>query len=401
MPLSDDDPKKWVLKEHTEVKHRILRKYLTTWTRILSSASRKIHFFDGFAGRATYEDEIRGSPILALDVADKNAESFKTFHCTFNEYDQNNYENLSEVLGKYIGSLESEADIVGEEKTISRNTPDISIDLRNGQFEDVALDVMRSKTYRDLPSLVFIDPFGYGGVPFNLVDKIMNLQSRGNEVFFTFMVDTVRRFLSDVEKEEAISELLGTNDWSYIKELSTREEKEEEILKLYREQLQKIADVDYVFPFQMMHPEKETTVYYLIHATNHFKGFKVMKDVMFREGAEDQFAYLGADHYGYEDSQTTLFESTESEDTRVKALAEFLYDRYEDEQFRFWEILKGTYMETDLIEKHYKRAIDILVDEDKATVHNFPQRDQGSKRGKNPDDEIEFCQKNQRLSDFS
>lgn len=386
MPLPDDHPDKWVLKEHTEVKHQILRKYLTTWTRIVSSTNPELHFFDAFAGRATYEGEISGSPILALDVADDHADQFDTFHCTFNELDENNFENLSNVISKYKNDL--------------KNSSKISIDLRNKEFGEIALEIMQSQEYRDLPSLVFIDPFGYDGIPFKIVDRVINLKTSGNEIFFTFMVDKVRRFLSDDEKSETITNLMGTEEWTKVSDIDHRENKEEALLRLYTSQLKQVADVDYAFPFQMIHPDKETTVYYLIHATNHFKGLKVMKDVMFREGADEQFAYLGAEHYGYDDAQTKLFDTTNTEDTRITALADYLYDRFEGSQLRYWEILKRTYTDTDLIDKHYKKAIDKLVEKDEATVHNFPDRPRGSSSGKKPDDEIEFCQTNRRLTDF-
>jgi len=381
MPLDDDDPDKWQGGEHTEVKHRILRKYLTTWTRIVSSTNSELHYFDGFAGRAEYDGESGGSPLIAIDVANRNAERFDKFHCTFNELNEGNYEHLS----KEVHEKAKECENIGK----------VRAELKNEEFEDVALPVLKHERYRNIPSLVFVDPFGYEGTPFEVISDIMNLRESGDEVFFTFMVDTIRRFLGDEEKESTITRIFGTDDWKYIRDINSRERQEEEILKVYVNQLEESAGVEHVFPFQMKHPDKDVTLYYLIHATNHFKGFKVMKDVMFKEGADDLFAYLGSDHYGYEENQTTLFESTASEDTRITELEDRLIDWYEDTTITYGKIIEETYSKTDLVEPQYRTALSNLESEDKIQV------DRGdSSRGFNEDYEIHFKPENQRLTDF-
>ncbi|WP_436343761.1 three-Cys-motif partner protein TcmP [Natronorubrum sp. FCH18a] len=381
MPLDDSDPDKWHMKEHTEVKHRILRKYLTTWTRIVSSGNPEIHYFDGFAGRARYEDGEPGSPLLALDVANRSADLFDIFHCTYNDYSDENYQILKEE--------------VKDKKNSCENNTQIDEVIFNEEFEDIAIPVLDSEKYSGLPSMVFIDPFGYSGTPFNVISKIMNLQSSGNEVFFNFMVDTIRRFLDDESKEETITRAFGSSDWKSIRKYTDREKQEEEILKLYVSQLKEEAGVKYVFPFQMKHPDKNVTVYYLIHATNHFKGFKAMKDVMFNEGADDNFAYLGSDHYGYEDEQTNLFEVTASEDLRIKELRERLLSRYNGDTVSFNDILKFAYLNTDLIDTHCRKALTTLESQDKIHV------DRGSStRGFKEEYDITFRPQNQRLTDF-
>lgn len=381
MPLDDSDPEKWHMKEHTEVKHRILRKYLTTWTRIVSSANPEVHYFDGFAGRARYEDDEPGSPLLAIDVADRNAGIFDRFHCTFNDYSEANYDILRKETKNKIEQCE--------------NSEKIEHTCFNEKFEDIALPVLESDAYSNIPSMVFIDPFGYSGTPFEVISKIMNSQASGNEVFFNFMVDKIRRFLNDDEKEETITRAFNSDDWKEIRQYSDREKQEEEILKLYVSRLKSVADVEYVFPFQMKHPDKDVTLYYLIHATNHFKGFKVMKDVMFNEGADDNFAYLGSDHYGYEDKQTTLFETTASEDVRVKELRQRLLNAYDGITVTFEELLKYTYLRTDLVETHCRSALKTLEMKDKISV----DRD-GAQRGFKEEYEIAFEPQNQRLTDF-
>jgi three-Cys-motif partner protein len=89
MVLCDSDPKKWILKEHTRVKHEILDKYLTPWIFKLSSAYNTLLYIDGFAGRGEYFEENNfdgvGSPIIAMRKVQQYKDKVPNFLCLFIE----------------------------------------------------------------------------------------------------------------------------------------------------------------------------------------------------------------------------------------------------------------------------------------------------------------------------
>lgn len=382
MPLPDSADEKWVRKEHTAVKHEILQKYLTPWTRILSSGFDQVHYFDGFAGRGRYEDGEPGSPVLAMQAADRHATNLDEFLCTFVEWNDENFADLESVVEEEKQSCTDKVEVITE----------------NERFEDVVDGIIDGLDGDDImPSFFFIDPFGYEGMPFETVSDIINLRDEGVEVFLTYMVRDIRRFLTSEDHEDSITRILGTDEW---KQYKNSENKEEEILKLYERQLRYQAGAEYVWPFEMKMPERSETVYYLIHATNHFKGFKIMKDIMYKAGAEDNFAYLGPDHYAYEDQQTSLFDVTDSGDSRVEDLAEFLFKELDGEQMTFFQVMKETYEETDLIEKHYRDAIYHLEERQKAEIHNQPDEPRGTQNGLGHDDRVTIGRKYQNLMNF-
>lgn len=359
-------------QRHTEVKHRILEKYLSTWTSILPAANPKLHYFDGFAGPALYEGERKGSPLLALDVADRNSSNFENFHCTFNELKKDRFESLKQG-------------VKDAQKTQSSK---ISSEFYNERFEDVAVQVLRENYHT--PSLIFIDPFGYDSVPFDVVSEIMNLRESGDEIIFTFMVHYINRFINEDPKESAITRVFGTDEWKQYRGIDDTEKLEEKMVDLYLKQLEEVG-VEYQFPFQMKRNDKNRTEYYLIHASNHFKGYKVMKDVMYREGADEEYAFLGQEQWKYDDNQKTLFDHGGGPETsREEELAEFLYEEFEGETITHWELYKQTYERTDCIETHYTTALTQLEEEDRI------QRPDGNSN----DAIIQFKQENQRLSDF-
>ena len=384
MPLDDDDPEKWRMREHTEIKHDILRKYFISWVRVISSKNKQLHFFDGFAGRGYYEDGEEGSPLLIMNAADRNSDYFDQIFCTFVELNNNNYNDLRVAI---------------KEKKSEIETDKITINPQNDRFENVVEELIGNLGDSNIiPSLFFIDPFGYNAIPFEVVSEIADIQESGVEMFITFMVRDIRRFLEDEGHEESITRILGTEEW---KEIRDSDDKENKILQIYEQQLKEEAGVEYVWPFEMKMPNRRETVYHLIHATNHFKGFKIMKDVMYNSGADDKFAYLGPEHYAYDDAQSTLFESTGTNDKRITELAEYLFEQFEGRELSFYDIMKKTYTETDLIEKHYRRAIYYLEEQHRATIYNKPERKRGTKNGLDDHDLVEFNREYGDISNWS
>ncbi len=93
------------------------------------------------------------------------------------------------------------------------------------------------------------------------------------------------------ELEETLNSLFGTDRWKRI--LISPQNPEIALINLYREQLHEVAKVKYSWAFRVCTSEKVQTLYYLVHATNNFKGHKIMKEIMANQSVRGDFAYLG------------------------------------------------------------------------------------------------------------
>lgn len=381
----DDDPEKWGMKGQTEVKHRLLEKYLDPWLNKISTVSPEVHFLDGFAGRGEYTDGSKGSPLIAMDVADRKLREegwidnrLSRFEVIAVEDNEQNYQNLKECL----------------EKKNSETDARINAECYNRKFHDYASEYI--ETYQREPNacFVFIDPFGFSGVPLDTIQELINLRSTGIELFITFMSGKIAQFLTNETHQEAIDEAFGTTEWrERIDENAAKEERAEQLMLYYETRLRNEADISYVWPFQMYEESKRQTSYHLLHATNHFDGFELMKDIMWREGARDTFAYLGPDHYPYEGGQKALasFNAGDSEkDGWIDDLADQLADEYQGAQIKFDCLLRDQYPKTPFIAKHFRDACKLLADRNDASIQNFPKRKNGTPYGLNRDDEVYF-----------
>lgn len=359
MSLKDNDERKWEYTQHAKVKHLLLSKYLSTWITILGSSSPLVNYFDGFAGRGNYNDGSHGSPILALEAMEQvhNLTHIRglKYNCFFIESDLDNFNNLDNVIGQERGRFPS-ANLI---KCINADFDSYINEL---------LDNLERKNLNLAPSFFFIDPFGYTGLNFNTIQRI--LCNPKVEVFINFMVRDVNRFFSLPNQVENMNRLFGGDSWKELSGYSGKE-RQDALRDLYMNNLIESGSAKYVWPFRICEDDRCATLYYLIYATNHFKGFDVMKSIMFNQSSH--FAFLGPEEHAYQISknQLKLF------DYNTENLKGYLMNKYKDSSNTYDVIRKETYMETLSVDKHYRAAIKELEKEGKVRVERVSSKRSG------------------------
>ncbi len=376
MALKDSDPDKWVYSQHTRVKHEILSKYLWAWIRILWKWHKRICYFDTFAGRGEYVVEgepTPGSPVIALRLADEYLERskedpqkpmFAEFVCFLIEKDPDNFRNLESVVTR--------------EQTRLKNVDACKVDLRNQEFAPVVHEILQNLRGDIAPSFFFIDPFGFKGVPFDLVKKILSMKR--TEVFFTFMTRDINRFLGHEDLSHRFDELFGTSDWRRLLERCDPGKQHQTLRDFYIRRLKEDAKVKHAWAFRVCTDDRCETLYYLIHATNHFRGLKIMKDIMHKQGPKGMFAYLGPEDVYYR-NQLRLFEEDSG------SLKEYLVRRFSGRTVRFMDIIEESYEDTPVTEPQYRKALKELEKDEQVRVARFSSE---TARGLSGSDSVTF-----------
>jgi len=382
-------------KGQTDMKHRILRLYLDPWIKKLSSSNSvsKLVFIDGFAGPGIYPDDTTGSPLVVMNKIDRvlsktavdgNIDEFK---CIFVEDDDDTYEQLERNVTEH----EAQVDHRIEPRCIP------------GEFEEWATEFMGEyKQGHPPPTLIFVDPFGYSGLPFELLSELFQLREKSLELLITFMSGKMAQWMDDPNHQKAITETLGLDHWrQHFDDDMPKDRRAQVFSQLYQAQWRREADANFTFPFEMVEEGKRQTCYYLIHVTNHLDGLKVMKHTMFNAGANDQYAYLGPDHAGYEDDQLSFtdFGSTDNFDQQIRSFGDGLHDRYNGEKMRLEELLRLTLDGNIFKVPDYRSAFEHLSKQDKLRIDGA-EYTKGNNTGCEPDSEIEFVDL-PTLSDFS
>ena len=264
----DADPKKWIKAPHTTAKHEILAHYLNGWFPKIGSWAKRILLFDGFAGRGIYEDGSEGSPIIALRlIAGHSIAASKpdtAFDFLFVEKDPHNAAELQ----AQINALEAE---------VGGFPPNVHYRVECGRFEDHAKALL-DQAANNAPTFVFIDPYGFSGIPMDVVARFVSFKS--TEVFVNLMVDYVGRF-GEKELPQSMSSLYGLPVEEVMREFSDEDLRHEYLRDLYMRQLHERAGFEHVHPFAM-HGDNGKVAYYLIHATRHPAGVGLMKEAMWK-----------------------------------------------------------------------------------------------------------------------
>jgi hypothetical protein len=190
------------------------------------------------------------------------------------------------------------------------------------------------------------------------------------------MYRDVNRFFETSAAQASLYELFGTDFSQHLNRFSGS--REHSLRDLYVKQLRDVAKVKYVWPFRVSMAEERRTLYYLIHATNHFKGLMLMKTVMYNEGVGGDFCYLGPED-GARRIQPSFF------DDDVGPLKDLLLQRFKGKTVTYDELEEITW-EAPFIDKHYRAILKALAGEGTISIRRVSSKRTGLK----DKDEISF-----------
>lgn len=306
--LGDNDPDKWIYHAHTAVKHRLLAEYLKGWIPILVSGARnanvartRLMLVDGFAGRGRYAGGEPGSPLVIAGVARELMEYLAQtgrfqgrleIECAFIEPDPDNFRSLGQEIAGIRATMPSAV---------------ILRDPVQALFVDAIGPILADARHHRSSLFVFVDPFGFADVPLTTIREILAIPRA--EVFITFMVQFVNRFFGQSDRDRAYASLFGINASQLARvraALLTDAQREQRIRDYYIERLKAAANAKFCWPFRVMPEQGNATLYYLIHASQHPKALRLMKEKMKGQGTQGEYAFFGQDDFARRAQQLLL-----------------------------------------------------------------------------------------------
>jgi three-Cys-motif partner protein len=147
-----DDP-----RENSKIKSLIVEKYFKTWASIVTTNNRvdRILYLDLFCGPGRYDDGTESTPIKVLKTAIADVKLRNRLVTVFNDAKPKYCESLRETIANLEGkdSLKYEPTILNTE---------VNQDITE-YFAQQAL----------IPTLSFLDPFGYKGLTLPLIRSVL------------------------------------------------------------------------------------------------------------------------------------------------------------------------------------------------------------------------------------
>jgi len=286
------------VKEWSARKLSIIKKYVDGFSKILGRRYKEIYYVDGFAGRGTYDDGEKGSPVLAAEASQAFQQSNMPFilMCMNVEKDHDNFVNLLAETKKF-GNL-----------------------VRNfeGSFDEHIDNILSQLSGN--PAVFFLDDFGIKGTDWDSVEKVI-ARKDSTDIWIRFDYKTVRRLAGFYDsnakdaqgKLNTLQNLFGINDSKFLQTRlggGTSEQRINNALILYIEQLEKTFNKFGKKGFAASYPIvsiNEQRKYHLIFACAHPKAATLASNIV--NGIEETFQHEKEEYKEHLTGQFSLFTS--------------------------------------------------------------------------------------------
>ncbi len=329
-------------REQSVVKTAIVTKYFDTWTRVILPWAEKrdgrIAYIDLFAGPGRFDDGTLSTPLQILKKAIADERLADSLVCLFNDAIAEHSSNLKAAIDE----------LEGIDKL--KYPPKVSCDEVGDQF------VTQFERMRLIPTLFFVDPWGYKGLSLRLVNSV--LKDWGCDCIFFFNYNRVNMGLSNPIVESHMNALFGEGPANDLRERISAMppgDRELAVVETLAEALNPQGN-RYVLPFRFKQIDGSRTSHHLIFVSKNIRGYSIMKDVMYRESStHDQGVASFEYNRAYRD-QGLLFELSRPLDD----LLDMLCSEFAGQTLTMKEIFEKHNIGRPFVSKNYKDALKAL-----------------------------------------
>jgi three-Cys-motif partner protein len=336
------------ITEQSKIKQNIVLKYFVAWTNVMlpiaeKGAIRGLRYVDLFAGPGHYRDGTESTPLHVLRYILANPKLLSRLEPVFNDKDPDTVSELKNAIQNLQGIQRLQI----EPRFFNR---DVDSDL----LGSIGLT-------NDVPTLWFLDPWGYKGVSLCLISSL--LPAWGSDVIIFFNYNRINAALDNEVFRPNMEALFGRSRLNRLKleiESLSPGDRETCVIEAFAQALKEIGG-QHVLPFRFTTEGGKRTSHHLVFVSKHFKGFEIMREIMARESSSsDQgvpsFAFNPADR-----RFPLLFELWRPLDE----LGEILMNDFAGSRISMHEIYVTHSPGRRFVEKNYKDALRELEKEGK------------------------------------
>jgi three-Cys-motif partner protein len=343
-------------KEQSLIKARIVEKYFWVWAKVIiptvkkSSVEPRIAYIDLFAGAGRYKDGSKSTPVKVLETAISDPDMQNMLVSMFNDVDADNVKSLQQAVD-LIPGIEN-----------LRYRPQIL----NHEVGDNIVKTFKERKL--IPTLFFVDPYGYKGLSLQLINSVV--KDWGCDCIFFFNYNRINMGLSNDAVEPHMNALFGQARADQVRErLKPLASKEREltVVEAICEALKEMGG-KYVLPFRFKHETGNRTSHHLIFVSKHIKGYEIMKDIMAKESTDQVQGVPSFEYNPATAQQPLLFELARPLDE----LEVMLLTTFASQTLTRQEIYNQHHVGRRYIEKNYTAALKSLEVQGKITVRLPP-----------------------------
>lgn len=333
------------------VKTDIVTKYFGAWSSVISKHKRALAYVDLFAGSGVYEDGVESTPIRILRLGIENEKLRQKLITVFNDVDPG-----------AIASLRAAAqNLPGIENLLHRpRFLNAKVGDQNRLAESIGIEP-------DVPTLSFIDPFGYLGVTQSLIEE--SLGGWGSELVLFFNYNQINRAINISSVAPHIDALFTPPIASELRELincsSAPWQRENAILRGITKSLNPLGSRCLLF-FRFKAVDKDRTSHYIVHVSGHKRGYFIMRDIM--AGSSSMRNGIPLFEWSPDSAQQLNLDLGIEGDVGIPELKLRLSESMQGLSVKVRECYEKTTFGTPYLRKHFTRAINEMESEGSVIV---------------------------------
>lgn len=259
------------MSEQSEVKTEIVRKYFWAWAKVISNQVKKmgrnkIAYVDLFAGPGRYKDGSPSTPIRILEGAIRDNQIAQMLAAYFNDANPDNVKALQEEIKAVPGI------------TLLKYPPVV----RNYEVND---DLASRFENWPVPTLFFLDPFGYKGLTPRLIRA--TLKPWGCDCIFFFNYNRINAALPNPKFTQNMNSFFGKERADQLRANLKGKEPEERqglIIEALKEVVKELGG-EYNIEYYFKDDSGEKTSHFIIFASKNVLGYNLMKSIMAKESS--------------------------------------------------------------------------------------------------------------------
>jgi len=339
-------------KEQSLVKATITAKYFDVWASIIINAQNnsvwrrgttvdRIAYIDLFAGPGRYKDGSSSTPVMILERAIKNDNFRKRLVSVFNDKDEDNVQSLKKTIEEIEGI-----------KTLA-----YAPKILNNEVGDAIVKDFESRKL--IPTLFFVDPWGYAGLSLRLINSVV--KDWGCDAVFFFNYTRITAGISNPLVEPHMRALFEDQFDLLVETVNglPPKERESQIIESLCQAI-KGYGTRFTLPFRFKDENGTRTKHHLIFVSKNFRGYDEMKKIMYKESTNHtdgvaSFEYNPRDLVSSE--QQLLFQLS----APLSELGEGLLHSYKGRTIGLGQLYEEHSVDKPFVMKNYKDVLGQMV----------------------------------------
>ncbi|NEP00640.1 MAG: three-Cys-motif partner protein TcmP [Symploca sp. SIO2E9] len=339
-------------REQSLVKAEIVAKYFWAWAKVIIPQAKKgqtnIAYVDLFSGPGRYKDGSKSTPLLILERAIDEPDMREMLVTVFNDKDSDNTQSLRHAI-ESLPNVDS-----------LRNKPLV---LNNEVGEEIVQQLEQNNL---IPTLFFIDPWGYKGLSLRLIGSaIMNW---GCDCIFFFNYNRINMGLHNTTVEEHMNSLFCKQQANQLREQLESKKPDERELIIVEALCKAIKNLggNYTLPFCFKNSGGNRTSHHLIFVSKHVRGYSIMKEIMAKESSNTKQGVASFEYNPAPPNYPLLYELYRPLDE----LENLLLDEFAGQTMTMIDVYDQHHVGKRYIKKNYKDVLLKLEAQGKITIES-------------------------------